>query len=232
MEQTDKQTGDQENKYLRDVVPVLKKGLAIIQRNPAPITSPESKKRGLMAATNVLFKIYFTLDMFSAVDQTLRAIQQSSGDCMTMYPYFPVCDVATFKYYSGRISMFQDKLEEARESLRFALKCCPPDNIRNQQRVLASLIPIEMTLGVFPTAVVGEQYGLMEYVQLGDAARIGDIRTYSELLQQHQRTFIRVGVYLVLEQVKSLVYRNLYKRVVAIIGSTLIPLDAIERVSK
>lgn len=90
-----------------------------------------------MAVTNVIFKLYFALDMFNHVSMTLKSIEQSAADCMTQTHLFPVSDVATFKYYFGRINMFQDKLEEARYNLRFALKCCPADSRKNKQRILA-----------------------------------------------------------------------------------------------
>lgn len=89
-----------------------------------------------------------------------------------------------------------------------------------------------MSLGIMPSRVAAEQYGFEEYYAMGEAVRVGDIRTFSSLLYQHQQTFIRVGVYLVLEQVKLIVYRNLFKRVQRILAATKIPLSTIEAATK
>lgn len=133
----DKFTRDLGHKYLRETEPVLKKGLAVFLRDKLPIDDPLSKKVGIMAVTNVIFKLYFALDMFNHVSMTLKSIEQNAPDCMTQTDHFSVSDVATFKYYFGRINMFQDKLEEARDNLSFALKCCPSSSRKNKQRILA-----------------------------------------------------------------------------------------------
>ena len=57
---------------------------------------------------------------------------------------FPVSDVTMYKYYIGRLKMFEDRYEDARECLRFALRFCPAHCIKNKQRILASLVPVEV----------------------------------------------------------------------------------------
>jgi hypothetical protein len=71
-------------------------------------------------------------------------------------------------------------------------------------------------------------YGLHELVALGEAVRRGDIRSFDAILQQNQRSFIRIGVYLVLEQAKYIAYRQLFKRVYTITGNTRLNLTAFE----
>ena len=64
---------------------------------------------------------------------------------MTNLKSFPVSDVVMYKYYIGRLNMFEDKYEDARECLRFALKYCPKQYLQNRRRILASLVPIEVS---------------------------------------------------------------------------------------
>ena len=72
--------------------------------------------------------------------------------------------------------------------------------------------------------MVAEKYGLTELVELGRAATKGDIRTYNHIMDTYQRSFIKIGVYLVLEQVKHIVYRSLCKRIYNILGNTRVNL--------
>ena len=160
-----------------------------------------------------------------------------------------------------------------------------PACFKNRQRILVSLVPVELCLGVMPTQVrglvysvfmiiiwcyylytyvliyncrihnairlvyiiyyiilyyyihttyihtcichiqvVAEKYGLTELEELGRAATKGDIRTYNHIMDTYQRSFIKIGVYLVLEQVKHIVYRSLCKRIYNILGNTRVNL--------
>ena len=143
---------------------------------------------------------------------------------------FPVSDVVTYKYYFGRLKMFEDKYEEARDSLHFALKYTPKSKscFKNRQRSLASLVPVELCLGVLPKDIVATTYGLTELVQIGQAVRRGDVRTFEAILEKYQRSFIRIGIYLVLEQAKTLLYRCLFKGIYRSLDNTRINLVSIE----
>lgn len=90
-----------------------------------------------------------------------------------------------------------------------------------------------MCLGVFPGPSVGERYGLPELVALGDAAKKGDIQSFETIMLQNQSSFVRIGVFLVLEQVKIIAYRNLIKRIYIATGNnTRLNLGVIESVMK
>jgi hypothetical protein len=65
--------------------------------------------------------------------------------------------------------------------LLFALRFTPTQQKLNCQRILASLIPVQMCLGVMPAEAVGRLYGFHDFVQLGRAVVNGDLRTYEEV---------------------------------------------------
>ncbi len=44
----------------------------------------------------------------------LTSVIETPGGVMDHYILFPICDVVMYKYYIGRIRMFEDKYEEAR----------------------------------------------------------------------------------------------------------------------
>jgi nuclear mRNA export protein PCID2/THP1 len=89
-----------------------------------------------------------------------------------------------------------------------------------------------MCLGVMPRESVARVYGLKELYDLGLAIRRGDLRSFEELVQRHQKSFIRLGVYLVLEQAKNIAYRSLFKRIAIITASPKMNLVIVERVMK
>jgi hypothetical protein len=70
-----------------------------------------------------------------------------------------------------------------------------------------------MCLGIMPSKTVATVYGFHELYQLGRATINGDINSFESIITQHQASFIRLGIYLVLEQVKSTVYRNLFAKI-------------------
>jgi len=210
--------------YLRESLNSLMKGFTVVAKDRTPVTTPTSKKLALFAVVNVLFKMYFklnTLQLCSKLIELVEKKDRDGGSIMDNLHYFPVCDVVTYKYYFGRLKMFEDRYEEARECLRFAFRHCPRSELRNRQRILISLVPIEMCLGTFPSEHMARIYKLDVLVHLGNAAKQGDLRTFNSLFEEHQRTFIRLGVYLVLEQVKIIAYRNLFKRVHGIMKKRL-----------
>ena len=89
-----------------------------------------------------------------------------------------------------------------------------------------------MCLGVMPAQKVCAVYGLGEFTALAEAAVRGDVGSFERTLQRHQASFIRIGVYLVLEQVKMLAYRNLFRRIYLLAGSTRLNLYSFEAALK
>ena len=45
--------------------------------------------------------------------------------------------------------------------------------------------------------------------------REGNLRAYRELLEREEESFVEAGIFLLLEQLRALVLRNLFKRVYA-----------------
>lgn len=55
-------------------------------------------------------------------------------------------------------------------------------------------------------------------MSLCEAVRCGHLEHFNQALHAYQDVFIRKGTYLVLEKVKTLVYRNLIKRIFLVAG--------------
>lgn len=219
-----------DNEFLKDAQMKLTNSFTIVAKDRKPISSPDTKKLAIFAVTNVLFKIYFKLNTLQLCGKLINVVERPGFiDSLT---HFPVSDVVTYKYYIGRLKMFEDRYEEARECLLFALKHCPKSCHSNRQRILVSLIPVQMCLGVMPSDAVRTKYGMTALRTLGVAVQRGDLRSYELTMRKHQRSFIRMGIFLVLEQVKIIAYRNLFKRIYLIKDNAHLWLGVLESVMR
>ncbi len=213
---------------LRECQNAITRAFTLVAKDRLPVTDPQCKKRSIFSITNTLFKIYFRLNTLQLMGKLIKLVDTPS--VMNHLKAFPLCDVVTYKFYVGRLSMFEDRLEEARESLRFALRFTPPKQTHNRQLILASLVPIEMCQGIMPTAVLGSRYGLHELADLGRAVVTGNLRLFNQLFESNKAVYIRLGVYLVLEQLKTIVYRNLFKRIYTIADNTRLSVSTFQQV--
>jgi hypothetical protein len=83
-----------------------------------------------------------------------------------------------------------------------------------------------------PSPLVATKYGLHQYVTLAEAAKKGNLRDFDATFNAYRHNFIRLGVYLVLEQVRSTAYRNLFKRFHLISSSTRLSIASIDAALK
>jgi len=133
----------------------------------------------------------------------------------------------------GRKAMFDNEIRTAQEYLSFAFEKCPPACRKNKRIVLIYLIPVKMLLGFQPTLDLLKKYDLLQFENVCEAVRLGNVQKFSEELENHEAFFIRHGIYLILERLRMTLYRNLFKRVYLILGSThLIPIEAYLHVLK
>ena len=76
-----------------------------------------TKKLALFAVTNVLFKIYFKVNTLQLCGKLINVVEgpsSGSSGIMNDLHQYPVCDVVMYKYYLGRLKMFEDRYLEAR----------------------------------------------------------------------------------------------------------------------
>lgn len=108
-----------------------------------------SRKLALFSVTNVLFKIYFKLNTLQLCSKLINVVERPGPSCATdAFRYFPVADVVAYKYYVGRLKMFEDRYEEARDCFLFTLKHTPSSRIANIRRILINLVPVQVSLSL------------------------------------------------------------------------------------
>ncbi|ETW05788.1 hypothetical protein H310_03472 [Aphanomyces invadans] len=186
----------------------LKRAFSMTVNDRAPVEL--SKRPGTLYIVNQLFKIYFHLNAINLCRNLIRAVELQSFD------QFDKRDQVTYKYYLGRIFMFQDQYHQAEASLSYAWRHCHKKYSRNKRRILQFLVPVKLILGVMPSAQLIETYNLTEFQGISKALQQGNIREFNQSLERYQDQFVQQGVYLLMEKLRAIVMRNLLKKVYVI----------------
>ncbi|CAN6441743.1 unnamed protein product [Victoria cruziana] len=168
------------------------------------------KRVGALYVTCQLFKIYFKLGTVHLCRSVIRSIETAR---IFDFEEFPTRDKATYMYYTGRLEVFNENFISADQKLMYALKRCHPQKEANIRLILKYLIPVKLSLGILPKNWLLEKYNLLEYTDVVQALRTGDLRLLRNALQKHEDRFLRSGVYLVLEKLELQVYQRLIKKI-------------------
>uniref|UniRef100_A0A0N5ANJ2 PCI domain-containing protein 2 homolog n=1 Tax=Syphacia muris TaxID=451379 RepID=A0A0N5ANJ2_9BILA len=181
-----------------------------------------SKKVAMLNLTNQLFRIYFRINKLNLLVPLIRAIE----NCGALYNHFSMADKVTYNYYLGRKAMFDSDLVLAEKSLSYAFRNCLPECTRNKRLILMYLIPVKMFLGHMPSSDLLKTYQLEQFSVVVESVKDGNLKRLDEALQENEHFFIECGIFLMLEKLKIITFRNLFKKVANIVGKIQIPLDA------
>jgi len=206
---------------LEDAARVLNRCFTVTITDRAPLD--QSKKMGALHIINSLFGIYFQLNNLGLCKNLIRPVE---GVGFPPFHLFPIAETVTYKFYIGRLAMFDGNYKKAQEELSFAFTKCPKSSKKNKRLILLYLTPVELLLGRFPTEYVLQKYSLSQFVDLMISVQQGNLRGFLDSLAAHQDFFIKRGIYLILEKLKTLTYRNLFKKIWLIQQKqTKLPLD-------
>ncbi|KOM29608.1 hypothetical protein LR48_Vigan728s003100 [Vigna angularis] len=170
--------------------------------------SPEKLK----GAGSVLMKVFGTLAL-GTVHLCRSVIRSIETARIFDFEEFPKRDKVTYMYYTGRLEVFNENFSAADYKLSYALKYCNPQSTANIRMILKHLIPVKLSIGILPKSSLLEKYNLLEYINIVQALRRGDLRLLRRALQDHEDRFLRSGVYLVLEKLELQVYQRLVKKI-------------------
>lgn len=191
-------------------------------RPDAALDEEGSKKAGVLAIVNELFAIYFRLNTLRLCKNLLRPVESRK-----LHEQGSMSEMVTYKYYVGRIFLFEDQYEAAEESLNYALQHCHKAALHNKRCILRYLVPVQLYRGRLPSARLLEKYSLHEFIPIVEGVRTGDLRTFHDGLVKYQDLFIHRGTYLLLEKCKTVCYRNLFKRIHVVLEKHQISLNQV-----
>ncbi|XP_059541154.1 PCI domain-containing protein 2 isoform X3 [Myotis daubentonii] len=181
----------------------------------------DSKKWGMLFLVNQLFKIYFKINKLHLCKPLIRAIDSSN-----LKEDYSTAQRVTYRYYVGRKAMFDSDFKQAEEYLSFAFEHCHRLSQKNKRMILIYLLPVKMLLGHMPTIELLKKYHLMQFAEVTRAVSEGNLLLLNEALAKHETFFIRCGIFLILEKLKIITYRNLFKKVYLLLKTHQLSLDA------
>lgn len=181
-----------------------------------------TKRHGMLHLVNQLFKVYFRINKLHLCKPLIRAIESSSFKNQ----FTTLAQRITFNYFVGRKAMFDSDYKSADECLSFAFENCHRDFRKNKRLILIYLIPVKMLLGYMPRREILIKYSVTQFSDLACAVKEGNVHKIDEVIQNHESFFIETGIYLIVEKLKIIAYRNLFKKVYLILQSHQVDLQS------
>jgi hypothetical protein len=135
-----------------------------------------------------LFKIYFRLNTLRLCNNLIVTVERPNFPSIDK---FPLAHGVTYKFYTGRLSMFNNDFKQAERSLDYALAHCLRSSTRNRRLILLYLIPVKMIMGKFPHPGLLDKYQLDEFKTICTAVQRGELSAFNESLATHQELFVR-----------------------------------------
>lgn len=133
-------------------------------------------------------------------------------------PPFPVSDLVTWGFFIGRYYLYQGDYAGAVPLLVQAFNRCSRQFTRNKQTILKYLLPAYAYVGTYPKKQLLEQYKLLEFYDILEGVRLGNYKQFNEALELHEATLDR-GIHLPLTRLKTILFRNLFKKTAHVLGS-------------
>ncbi|EGC31284.1 hypothetical protein DICPUDRAFT_156889 [Dictyostelium purpureum] len=182
----------------------------------------ESKKNAALGVVNQLFHIYFKINNLKLCKNLINAVESPGFPSLDTYP---LSQLITYRFFNGRLSVFNGAYKKAQQDLLFAFSKCPQTSFKNKRLILLFLVPMQLEQCKFPKKSLLEKYKLNQFIDIVQAIKTGNIKQFNDCLSTHQNFFISKGIYLILEKLKIICYRNLFKKVYLIHSGQRIPIN-------
>lgn len=186
-----------------------------------------SKRLGMIFIINQLFKIYFRINKLHLCKPLIRAL-----DTANVFDYCNLAQKVTYNYYLGIKTLFDLKIAEAEKLLDFVINNCHPESRKNKRLTLIFLIPIKMLLGRMPTKQLLDHYDLNQFYDIKKAVINGHVGDLDSAIETHSDFLWRYGIYLIIERLRPIALRNLFRKVAKCANTHLIDMDLILRAVK
>lgn len=155
-------------------------------RKDASLDEEGSKKAGVLTIVNELFAIYFRLNTLRLCKNLLRPVESRK-----LHEQAKMSEMVTYRYYVGRLFLFEDQYEAAETNLDYALKHCHKASVHNKRCILRYLVPVKLYRGRLPSSKLLEKYSLQEFIPIVEGVRTGDLKTFHDGLVKYQDLFIQ-----------------------------------------
>ena len=208
---------------LEEAERILKRGFTTTNNDRREIGA-DSRRVGTLGAINQLLKVYFKLNNLRLCGNLTRTVDSKT---FPSFEAFPVGHRVTYKYFTGRLHLYEDRYADAVRDLSYSLANMQRTSIHHRRKVLLYLIPAKILTGVLPSTRMLEDNSMVWFRGITEAITTGNLRVFDDAVSRHEEFFIRKALYLAVEKMRPLVYRSLCKRVAKICASNKIALEKI-----
>lgn len=176
-----------------------------------------SKKHGTLGIGLLMIRTYTLLGNIRVCVTMVKSIE---GPGSLHLSGFPKHQVVPYKFFRGRIAVFQGDLVTARQALEFALANSPRTARfhRNRCRIMAVLVPVMLHFGRVASPKALTRFGLEHYAPLLDAFVSGHLGRFHAAIDANRAVLVRTGVFITLERLGQAVLRNLVRRALPLAG--------------
>ncbi|CRK98791.1 CLUMA_CG012121, isoform A [Clunio marinus] len=180
----------------------------------------DTKRLGMLHLVNQMFKVYFRINKLHLCKPLIRAVES-----LSFKESFSKAQQITYKYFVGRKAMYDSDYKTSDEYLTFAFSHCPSKFVKNKRLILIYLVPVKMLLGYMPRKETMEKFKVPQFHELACALKQGNVRAFDDVMQKYESFFIETGIYIIVEKLKIIAYRNLFKKVYLILQTHQIDLE-------
>lgn len=171
------------------------------------------KRYAALEVANTLFRVTFRLKNLRLADSIMKGVSHNlSPESVTPFHNFPMSQQVTYKFFEGRIAIFNELYTVASEALLYACDHCQRDALQQKNRILQFLIPVQMLLGKLPSTAIRQKHNMHMYDTIIEAVRAGDVQTFQQEVDANMHTFCVQGTFFLLEKLKLTVLRRLLMR--------------------
>ena len=181
----------------------------------------DKRKNSILFLINQLFKLYFKINQLHLCVPLIRTVEKFNIENNVSR-----ADHVTYLYFLGRKKVLDGEFKSAEDCMSKSFLECDKSQFKNKQLILISLIPLKMLHGVMPAPSLLDKYKLTQFLSIVEAVSTGNLKLFDQTTQSQQLFFIRSGIFLLVEKLRMLAYRNLFKSVWMILGVTQIPIEA------
>jgi len=189
----------------------LKKLVEIHRELFQKLNKERARRPGFVWVCCELLRAYFKLGQVSQCSFLLNAVSQSLNKDGFNPTDLPKSICVTFYFYWGKHCVFDHRLRDADERLTWAFDNCPEKSKANRRRILLYLVPCKLRLGILPTQALLAKYDLDMFVDVVKAIRQGNVKLFTDKMEECAADFIKMGTYLLMMKLKFMVLRNLTK---------------------
>ncbi|RWS04363.1 PCI domain-containing protein 2-like protein [Dinothrombium tinctorium] len=222
--ETNKKAGFKPNENLERTAELLM-GVFRVCATDIRSSIENSKRKAMMHIINQLFKIYFKINKLHLCKPLIRALENAN-----IMEHFTLAQKVTYNYFLGMKSMFDSDFKKADELLTFSFENCYLKSRKNKRLILIFLIPVKMLLGQMPRRELLEKYSLLEFEPIIQAVKDGNLKKLDLALEVNSDFFWKFGIYLILEKLRIIAYRNLFKKVCLITKTHQVPIESFRHV--